>query len=69
MQVDKWRSKQPDQPSRSEAIRRLVRMALAPSPTDPQRDQANHLGRPADRETAGARTLEIDDDGDHDGLG
>jgi hypothetical protein len=28
--VDKWRAKQPDLPSRAEAIRRLVEMGLAP---------------------------------------
>jgi hypothetical protein len=30
--IDKWRSKQPDIPSRSEAIRRLVKLGLEATP-------------------------------------
>jgi hypothetical protein len=31
--VEKWAARQPDKPSRSEAIRRLVELGLKPKPT------------------------------------
>lgn len=40
--IDKWRKQQPDQPSRAEAIRRLVLSAL-PSPAPAQGRRRVHI--------------------------
>jgi hypothetical protein len=37
-QIDKWRREQPDLPSRTQAIRRLVEQALAATPSRGRKD-------------------------------
>lgn len=47
--LDDWRRRQPDTPSRSAAIRRLVYMALDSSPRgEPSRDEAAGEGHRVD---------------------
>ncbi len=59
--VDEWAAQQPDAPSRSEAIRRLVQLGLTvrPDEGDSPKPHGDKLAVPAGRAAGGRRTVRL----------